>query len=292
MRFLAVLVLLLAAAVGYSYFRNPAACIRVAHDLTPMGDSSHLARDLGSVIDSTTGDTLKKIPILSALAPAPAPTPIPVWTPPAVLPEQPDWTWTTISGEVYHNVKVYKVDADYVTATYSEGGGQIPLSSLPPDLQRLFNYTPALGTPAAVAASATSATEQAPPPAVFDPNLSFSQAMAQAKASNKLLLLHFTGSDWCPYCQYLDHEVISTSSFQKFSAENFVFVTLDFPHSTSLPQDVKDQNEGLSRRYNITGFPSLLVADVDGRELGCIAGYAPGSGPDAVIANLRQIVKR
>jgi thiol-disulfide isomerase/thioredoxin len=264
-------------------------------------------RDLTAVIDSDRKGSLqnlsalKSVPVLNNLpvvtalvpAPPPAPPPVPVWTPPAVIPAQPNWTWTSISGVVYHNVKVFKVDPEFVTATYDEGGGRIPLSSLPPDLQLLFNYTPAVGTPAAAAEPAPQTALASPPaPAAFDPNLTFPQALALAKASNKLLLLHFTGSDWCPYCQRLDEEVISTSTFQKFSAANFVFVTLDFPHSTSLPQDVKDQNEGLSRRYNVTGFPSLIVADVDGNELGCVSGYAPGSGPDAIIANLRQIAKK
>jgi thioredoxin-related protein len=113
-------------------------------------------------------------------------------------------------------------------------------------------------------------------------------ALAQAKSQKKLVLLDFTGSDWCGYCKLLDKEVLTTPSFKDFADKNYVAVTLDFPHGTTLPPAVKQQNDDLAKQFNIGGFPTLIVLDADGKELGREEGYPPGSGPDAVIAKLKS----
>jgi len=113
----------------------------------------------------------------------------------------------------------------------------------------------------------------------------YKAAVAQAKAQNKLVLLHFTGSDWCPSCQLLDKEVISQKSFQEFVNKNYVGVLLDFPQETA----VKQQNTDLYNQYNVSGFPTLIVTTPDGKELGRVEGYYPGIGPDAVISKLKSI---
>ncbi len=40
------------------------------------------------------------------------------------------------------------------------------------------------------------------------------KAQAQAKAENKLVLLDFTGSDWCIWCIKLDTDTFSKPEFQ------------------------------------------------------------------------------
>ena len=113
-------------------------------------------------------------------------------------------------------------------------------------------------------------------------------ALALAKAQNKLVLLDFTGSDWCGYCKLLDKEVLSQPSFKDFADKNYVAVTLDYPHGTPQSDTVKQQNDALAKQYNIEGFPTLIVLDADGKELGREVGYQPGSGPDAVITKLKS----
>jgi hypothetical protein len=50
--------------------------------------------------------------------------------------------WTTISGKVYKDVKVVKVEADAVTILDQDGGALVPLMLLPEALQKKFNYDP------------------------------------------------------------------------------------------------------------------------------------------------------
>jgi protein disulfide-isomerase len=119
----------------------------------------------------------------------------------------------------------------------------------------------------------------------------YKAALVQAKAQNKLVLLDFTGSDWCGYCQLLDKEVFSQQSFKDFAGKNYILVTVDFPHQTQLPDDLKQQNDALSAQFQINGYPTLIVLDADGKELGRQVGYDPGSGLDAVIAKLKSFKK-
>jgi nucleoredoxin len=50
---------------------------------------------------------------------------------------------TTRDGQVYHNYKVIDHDTGYITIMDSDGGGKIPLSNLPADLQAKYGYDPA-----------------------------------------------------------------------------------------------------------------------------------------------------
>jgi thioredoxin-related protein len=116
----------------------------------------------------------------------------------------------------------------------------------------------------------------------------YKAALAQAKSQNKLVLLDFTGSDWCGYCKLLDKEVLSQQSFKDFADKNYVAVTLDYPHNTPQSDAVKQQNDDLAKQFNIEGFPTLIVLSPDGKEIGRQVGYEPGSGPDAVMSKLKS----
>jgi len=119
----------------------------------------------------------------------------------------------------------------------------------------------------------------------------YKAALVQAKAQKKLVLLDFTSSDWCGYCKLLDKEVFTQQSFKDFANKNYIQVTVDFPQQKQLPDEVKQQNDALGNQFKIDGYPTLIVLDADGKELGRQVGYDPGSGPDAVIAKLKSFNK-
>ncbi len=50
--------------------------------------------------------------------------------------------WKTTDGKVYQNVSVVKAEPDAVTILHQNGGALVPLATLPPDLQKKFNYDP------------------------------------------------------------------------------------------------------------------------------------------------------
>lgn len=92
----------------------------------------------------------------------------------------------------------------------------------------------------------------------------YAQARQEAEAQNKPMVLFFTGSDWCPWCIKIHNEIMSKPDFENQVADKFVFVEIDRPKKTKLPEDVQRQNAELTQRYKIRSFPTVLV--VNGQE--------------------------
>lgn len=106
----------------------------------------------------------------------------------------------------------------------------------------------------------------------------YEQAQKQAKSSKKLLLLDFTGSDWCGWCIRLRREVFSKPEFQEYASKNLVLMEVDFPRAKEQPQDVRMQNQNLAMRYEVQGFPTIIVLNAEGKQLGAL-GYTH-TGPN------------
>jgi thioredoxin-related protein len=116
------------------------------------------------------------------------------------------------------------------------------------------------------------------------------KAESQAKVENKIVLMDFTGSDWCGWCMKFKKEVLDTPEFQNYAAKNVVLVELDYPRKKVQNNDLKKANAALKTQYNIHGFPTLVVLDKEGKEIGRQVGYAKG-GPKAFIAKLESFKK-
>jgi len=116
------------------------------------------------------------------------------------------------------------------------------------------------------------------------------KAEAQAKAENKIILMDFTGSDWCGWCIKFKKEVLDTKEFQEYAAKNVVLVELDYPNKKEQSADLKKANADLKKKYKVNGFPTLVVLDKDGKEIGRQVGYSKG-GPEAFIAKLESFKK-
>jgi thioredoxin-related protein len=218
-------------------------------------------------------------------------------------------------GEVYSNVTVLSVTAADVYFTYNDGHGMAnaKLKNLSLELQKHFHYnaTNALTlekkqTEANVQYHAYLVSHPAPPPpnedrptsqpaAASAPEGSWRTdlpgALSQARSDNKLVLLDFTGSDWCPWCIKFDHDILSTDQFASYAAAKLVLVKLDFPRSTPQSGDLKQANAELKNRFQVSGFPTYVLLNANGNELGRQVGYLNG-GPNAFIAELENFSKR
>jgi thiol-disulfide isomerase/thioredoxin len=116
----------------------------------------------------------------------------------------------------------------------------------------------------------------------------FAAAKAKAKAEKKLLLVDFTGSDWCSWCKRLHNEVFDKDPFKADAPKNFILVELDFPHEKKLPDELKAQNGKLAKQYKIRGYPTVLLLDPEG-EVVAQTGYRPG-GAEKYVENLGKLV--
>jgi len=115
----------------------------------------------------------------------------------------------------------------------------------------------------------------------------FETAQARARSEKKLLLINFTGSDWCPPCIMLERQVFSQPEFEEYAAQHLVLLEVDFPRRKELSEEQKAANVKLAERYGIYAFPTVVVLDSNGKTLGQL-GYMPG-GPNAFIAALKKL---
>jgi thioredoxin-related protein len=118
----------------------------------------------------------------------------------------------------------------------------------------------------------------------------YNKAQEEAKANHKLLLLNFTGSDWCGWCIKFEKEILSQPQFKNYAHDHLVLVELDFPRRKSQPVEVKKQNVQLAQQYEVLGFPTIVVLNGNGQKLWQFDGYFPG-GPEAFIAELQKLPK-
>jgi protein disulfide-isomerase len=115
------------------------------------------------------------------------------------------------------------------------------------------------------------------------------KAQAKAKEEKKLVMLDFTGSDWCGWCIKLHNEVFSKPEFAEYAKKNLVLVEVDFPRKKQLSAAQKRANDALQQKYKIEGYPTIIVLNGEGKEVGKL-GYMPG-GPKAFIAGLEKLKK-
>ena len=116
----------------------------------------------------------------------------------------------------------------------------------------------------------------------------FEAAKKQAAAEKKPIMMFFTGSDWCGWCQRLHEDVLDKSEFQKLAGDKLVLLELDFPRSKKLPDAVKKQNDELGKKFKVDGYPTVVVLASDGEtELDRTVGYDTD-----LVNNLKTAIKK
>ncbi|SKB65516.1 Thioredoxin-like [Soonwooa buanensis] len=99
----------------------------------------------------------------------------------------------------------------------------------------------------------------------------FENAQKIASEKKELILLNFSGSDWCIPCIKLHKNIIETDEFKKLETENVVvYINADFPRNkkNQLPPELKKENASLADQYNQKGlFPYTLLLNSEGKVL-------------------------
>jgi thioredoxin-related protein len=121
------------------------------------------------------------------------------------------------------------------------------------------------------------------------------KAQEEAKANHKLLLLDFTGSDWCGYCVMFDRAILSKPEFKDYANKNLVLVELDYPRRggsrwNAQSIELKKQNAELAEKFNIEGFPTLVILNGEGKAVWRYDGFYSG-GVAAFLAELDKVRK-
>jgi thiol-disulfide isomerase/thioredoxin len=122
----------------------------------------------------------------------------------------------------------------------------------------------------------------------------FSEATDKAKKENKLILLNFSGSDWCGPCIKLKKEVFESATFTAFAEKNLILVRADFPRkkANQLTEALRTQNEQLAEKYNSKGkFPLTVLLTADGKVLKEWDGYPKNLDAEKLSAEIALLRK-
>ncbi|MFT3829837.1 MAG: thioredoxin family protein [Opitutaceae bacterium] len=115
----------------------------------------------------------------------------------------------------------------------------------------------------------------------------YQSAVSAAQGTGREVLLFFTGSDWCGWCMKLETEILGAEEFKEYASGNLALVKLDFPRQIAQSAFTKNRNRQLAQKYGIEGYPTIVVLNDVGEEVGRL-GYEPG-GPGPFIKKLRKM---
>jgi thioredoxin-related protein len=102
---------------------------------------------------------------------------------------------------------------------------------------------------------------------------SYSEAISIAKETNKKVLVDvFT--TWCGWCKKMDKDVYANAEIKAYLEKNFVLAKLN---AESLKQHTLDSatvtEAQISKAFGITGYPTTLFLNNEGKAITLIPGY-------------------
>lgn len=120
----------------------------------------------------------------------------------------------------------------------------------------------------------------------------FAKAKDAAKESNKVILLNFSGSDWCLPCIRMHKTLFESAAFETFADKELVLVNADFPrlNKHQLSKEQQKQNDDLAEQYNPEGkFPYTLLIDGDGKVVKTWDG-CPDESAETFVAQINATI--
>ncbi|HLZ85844.1 MAG TPA: thioredoxin family protein [Puia sp.] len=113
-----------------------------------------------------------------------------------------------------------------------------------------------------------------------------------AKNEHRLVLLNFSGSDWCGPCIRMHKEVFESNDFRYLADSTLVLVNADFPRMSrnQLPAKQQQLNNAMADQYNPKGkFPLTVLLTADGKVLRAWDGF-PDGGAAAFTEQLHSVI--
>lgn len=116
----------------------------------------------------------------------------------------------------------------------------------------------------------------------------FEEAKIEAGKSGKMILVSFSGSDWCIPCIKMEKQLFHSAAFEDYAVKDLVLVKADFPRlkKNKLSKEQTELNEQLASRYNPHGiFPLTLLIDGSGKVVKQWDGL-PSETPEAFVGEI------
>lgn len=114
----------------------------------------------------------------------------------------------------------------------------------------------------------------------------FDKAFADAEKEGKILMLHFSGSDWCMPCKALHKFVIDTKEFKKYANEKLVYVFSDWDENRApKSKEFAKQHAALMEQLQIEGFPTIVLINPKTKKAEKLLGV-PSQTPEGFIEQI------
>jgi thioredoxin-related protein len=119
----------------------------------------------------------------------------------------------------------------------------------------------------------------------------FKAATEDALKTHKLIVVNFSGSDWCGPCIRLRKEILESNTFTGYAESHLILVRADFPRQkkNQLSKEQVKLNEELADKYNPEGkFPYTLIVNEHGKVLKAWDGY-PDETPTQFVNQIKGV---
>ena len=147
-----------------------------------------------------------------------------------------------------------------VTLAFAFAGSALPQNARAQEERMTARAKPATPRPTGGAAAAKKAA-----PVKWHTTWNF--ASAEARKTDRLIMMYFSGSDWDDWSKKLWKEVLSTPMFLEWAQKNVVLFQCDFPSeelSRKLGSTTRMQNDRFKQKYSVDRVPTIIFMDADG----------------------------
>ena len=98
--------------------------------------------------------------------------------------------------------------------------------------------------------------------------VTFAEALKQAKREKKIVMVDYY-TTWCGWCKRLDKDTYSSNELGKYADDNIISIKLDAE---------KGEGSTLAKGSGVTGFPTIIFYNGEGKEIHRVVGYKPAPG--------------
>lgn len=126
-------------------------------------------------------------------------------------------------------------------------------------------------------------------PVKWEPD--FEKAKQLAKEKHELILLNFSGSDWCGPCIRMHREFFESPFFTSVADSSVIMVNADFPRNKKNrpAAATQKQNDMLAELYDREGkFPFTVLLNADGKLIHSWDGL-PDEKPEKFAEEIKSI---
>jgi len=125
--------------------------------------------------------------------------------------------------------------------------------------------------------------------------INYNEVTEQATKENKLVLILFHGSNWCPPCIKMQNEVFSADTFITEYSGKILFLDIDFRTKPKLSDEQLAHNKEVKKKFRLSddftqGYPQVVIINGKGEILYQEKGY-DGRGPWYLMEKIKSLLK-